>query len=65
MQISVPVLPGDDETALAGRVLVAEHQAYPLALKLVASGRARVEGDRVMIDGAPGPKIIQVSQAGS
>lgn len=63
VQISVPVLPGDDEATLAGRVLAAEHQAYPLALKLVASGRARVEGDRVMIDGAPGPLILQVSQA--
>ncbi|WP_191061902.1 phosphoribosylglycinamide formyltransferase [Geminicoccus harenae] len=38
----VPVLPGDDPAMLAARVLEVEHQAYPLALDLVASGRARV-----------------------
>ncbi len=64
VQSSVPVLPGDDEATLAARVLVAEHQAYPLALELVASGRARVEGDRVLIDGTPGPRIIQARPAG-
>lgn len=49
VQAAVPVLPGDDEAALAARVLAAEHRAYPLALRLVASGRARVSGDRVEI----------------
>lgn len=40
MQAKVPVLPGDDEDALAARVLVQEHLLYPLALAEVASGRA-------------------------
>lgn len=33
-QAAVPVLPGDDEAALAARVLVQEHRLYPLALRL-------------------------------
>lgn len=40
MQAKVQVLPGDDEDALAARVLVQEHLLYPRALAEVASGRA-------------------------
>ncbi len=35
-QVAVPVLPGDDEAALAARVLAQEHRLYPLALRLAA-----------------------------
>jgi phosphoribosylglycinamide formyltransferase-1 len=52
-QGAVPVLAEDDAVALAERVLKVEHRIYPLALKLVASGAARVVGERVIIDGAP------------
>lgn len=48
-QAAVPVMPGDDAETLAARVLEAEHKLYPLALKLVVEGRARVEGERVVI----------------
>lgn len=51
-QAAVPVLPGDDEAALATRVLRAEHRLYPLALRLVAAGKVRVEGERAIIDAA-------------
>jgi phosphoribosylglycinamide formyltransferase-1 len=47
VQRKVPVLPGDDEAALAARVLEAEHQAYPLALRLIAEKRVRIRDDRV------------------
>jgi phosphoribosylglycinamide formyltransferase-1 len=47
-QAAVPVLPGDTADGLAARVLEAEHRLYPLALGLVASGRVRVEGERVV-----------------
>ena len=47
VQAAVPVLPGDDEPTLAARVLAAEHKAYPLALKLVAGGKAKVVRERV------------------
>jgi len=48
-QAAVPVLPGDDEDTLAARVLQAEHKLYPLALRLVAEGKVRVEEERVII----------------
>lgn len=48
-QAAVPVLTGDTAETLAARVLEAEHRLYPLALKLVAEGRAAIEGDRVRI----------------
>jgi phosphoribosylglycinamide formyltransferase-1 len=47
-QASVPVLAGDTEDVLAARVLKQEHTLYPYALELVASGRVRVEGDRIV-----------------
>lgn len=53
VQAAVPVLPGDDEAKLAARVLAAEHRCYPLALKLAAEKRLRVENERCLVDGAP------------
>ena len=47
-QTKVPVLAGDTEETLADRVLVEEHALYPAALRLVAEGRARLEGNRVV-----------------
>ena len=41
-QAAVPVLTDDDENSLARRVLTAEHELYPQALELVATGRARL-----------------------
>lgn len=55
VQAAVPVHPDDDPSSLAARVLEVEHVAYPLALRLVADGRARVMGERVIIDGAAAP----------
>jgi phosphoribosylglycinamide formyltransferase-1 len=57
----VPVRPEDTPDTLAARVLRAEHRCYPLALDLVASGRARVEGERVLIDGADSPEAIVIN----
>ncbi len=54
-QQAVPVLPGDDEAALAARVLAAEHRLYPLALRLLAEGRVSVEGGRCLVDGVAVP----------
>jgi phosphoribosylglycinamide formyltransferase-1 len=51
VQGAAPVLPGDTEATLAARVLRLEHRCYPLALRLLASGRARVEGERVVVVG--------------
>lgn len=46
-QAAVPVLPGDDAERLAARVLAAEHQLYPHALRMLAAGEVRVAGDRI------------------
>ncbi len=52
-QAVVPVLAGDTADTLSARLLPVEHRVYPTALALVASGRARVSGDKVVIDNAP------------
>lgn len=54
-QAVVPVHADDEPDTLAARVLQAEHRLYPLALKLVAEGKARVSGQRVVIEGAEAP----------
>jgi len=38
-QARVPILPGDTAESLAARTLVAEHQLYPAALRLLALGQ--------------------------
>lgn len=52
-QAAVPVLAGDTADSLGARVLEAEHRLYPHALRLVAAGMARVEGERVVGPIAP------------
>jgi phosphoribosylglycinamide formyltransferase-1 len=47
-QAAVAVSPDDTEDSLAARVLEAEHRLYAHALKLVAGGTVRVEGEHVV-----------------
>lgn len=54
VQAAVPVHDDDTPDSLAARVLEAEHDAYPLALDLVASGRARLDGTRCRVDAPAG-----------
>ncbi|MEN8195894.1 MAG: phosphoribosylglycinamide formyltransferase, partial [Pseudomonadota bacterium] len=49
-QAAVPVLPGDTPDSLAARILEQEHLIYPMALRLLAEGRVRMEGDRAIVD---------------
>lgn len=56
-QGAITVGPTDNEETLAMRVLKVEHRIYPLALKLVAEGRVRVEDGRCLIDGVPVPDV--------
>ncbi len=44
VQVCVPVLPGDDEDALAERILAEEHRCFPLAVKLFCTDRLRISG---------------------
>jgi phosphoribosylglycinamide formyltransferase-1 len=57
----VAVRPEDTPETLAARVLSAEHRCYPLALDLVASGRVRVENERVVIEGAATPDRMMIN----
>jgi len=47
-QAIVPVEPGDTEEALAARILTEEHRIYTEAVRLVLSGKFRVENRRVL-----------------
>ena len=64
-QGAVPVLPADDEDALSARILGMEHRLFPLALRLVATGAARLEGGRVVYaTDAPPPFLAAFSGVG-
>jgi len=51
-QAAVPVLAGDTPDSLADRVLAAEHRLYPQALRLIAAGKVRVEGEVAVVEQA-------------
>jgi phosphoribosylglycinamide formyltransferase-1 len=48
-QSVVAVRPDDTEETLGARVLESEHRLYPLALRLIAEGQVRVEGERAIV----------------
>jgi phosphoribosylglycinamide formyltransferase-1 len=54
-QAVVPVLGGDDEAALAARILAEEHRIYPQAVAWFAERRLALEGRRVVVRGARSP----------
>ncbi|KQR30577.1 phosphoribosylglycinamide formyltransferase [Rhizobium sp. Leaf155] len=47
-QAAVPVVAGDTADSLAARVLTVEHKLYPLALRLLAEGKVRMDGGKVV-----------------
>jgi len=54
-QAAVPVLPGDDEAALAARVLAQEHILYPACLRAHVTGEAApARADARLINPDPG-----------
>lgn len=63
VQAAVPILDNDTSETLAARILVQEHKIFPRAVELFAEGRLRVEGRRVIINGATpnGEAIISTS----
>jgi phosphoribosylglycinamide formyltransferase-1 len=58
-QASISVLPDDDVDSLAARVLAAEHQIYPRAVKWFLDGRLRIEGNQVQIQ-PPESQLIKL-----
>ncbi len=63
-QAAVPVRPDDTPDTLAARVLEQEHKIYPLAVRLIAEGRVRVVGERVIIDNAKAAETAVINPAG-
>lgn len=51
MQGAVPVHDGDTAEVLSERILTVEHRIYPEALRLLASGKLKLEGDLCRIVG--------------
>jgi phosphoribosylglycinamide formyltransferase-1 len=47
-QTVVPVRDGDTDETLSARILVEEHRLYTEAVRLILSGRYRIEGRRVI-----------------
>src|SRR5438445_7152790 len=60
-QAVVPVHDDDDEERLAARILAAEHRLYPLAVRLYAEGRLRIDGNRVTVAGGTAPDIAALN----
>jgi len=61
VQGKVEVRDDDNADTLAARVLKVEHRIYPLALRLVADGRARMVDGRCVIDGAHSAEGILIA----
>jgi phosphoribosylglycinamide formyltransferase-1 len=51
LQVRVPVRDGDDEAALATRVLAEEHRIYPECIGWYATGRLQMRDGVVLLDG--------------
>lgn len=62
VQGRVAIEEGDDPESLAARVLRIEHQIYPHALSLLASGRIRFRDGRTWLDEAPLEQAIPLER---
>lgn len=51
IQAVVPVFDDDTDETLSERILRYEHKIYPMAIKLIAEGRVKLEGRKVKISG--------------
>ncbi len=63
VQAAVPVAADDTPATLAARILEMEHRCYPLALRLLASGKIHIQGNVAAIKGGP-PKAGFLNPAG-
>lgn len=63
MQGALAVCDDDTRDTLAARILEIEHRIYPDALRLVASGLVRLEGDICKTAGSGGPRETLISPA--
>ena len=63
MQGAVAVLDDDTAETLAARILKVEHRIYPAALRLLASGQVRLEGELCKTAGKAGSGDTLISPA--
>jgi len=63
MQGAVAVRGGDTPETLAARILKIEHRIYPDALRLLASGKIRLDGDICGLEGDDGSGGVLISPA--
>ncbi|MEH2569316.1 phosphoribosylglycinamide formyltransferase [Bradyrhizobium sp. AZCC 2289] len=63
MQGAVAVADDDTPQTLAARILEIEHRIYPEALRLLASGKVRLDGDLCRISGIAGTGSTMISPA--
>ncbi len=52
VQAAVPVFPDDTPESLSEKILKWEHRIYPQAVKWFADGRVKLEGRKVLVEGA-------------
>jgi phosphoribosylglycinamide formyltransferase-1 len=62
-QAVVPIHQGDSAESLSARILEQEHRIYPASLRWIAEGRIRIEGERVLLDGAAHPASSMLNPA--
>ncbi|MEX0299537.1 MAG: phosphoribosylglycinamide formyltransferase [Kordiimonas sp.] len=48
MQTAIPIATDETEDSLAAKTLTYEHKMYPAAVRMIAEGRARVSGNKVV-----------------
>jgi len=48
MQTAVPISADETEESLAAKILPLEHQMYPAAVRMIADGKARISGGKVV-----------------
>jgi phosphoribosylglycinamide formyltransferase 1 len=61
-QAAVPVLPGDTEGSLAGRVLRQEHALLPRCVRWILEGRVRLDGGRVVAEGVDASQLLTMER---
>ncbi|KNE75437.1 Phosphoribosylglycinamide formyltransferase [Candidatus Burkholderia crenata] len=62
-QAAVPIMAGDDASALASRVLAVEHVIYPRVVRWFVEGRLAIDGKRVVLT-PPEPQWLFADIAG-
>ena len=61
IQAAVPIAADDTPESLSARILKQEHRIYPLAVRLIAEGRARTAGGMVSIDNYHLPRDVLIN----